>query len=164
VDEVRALTVRPPWSHLIAFCGKTVENRPRPMRYRGQLAIHAGLTWDSAAESSPTAVVAWRRWADSLPPPNIAGRLRRDALHVTFGAVVAVAEVAGCHHSGECMPDGVHGCSPWAIRGQWHIVLAGVRPLGEPVPCTGRLGLWKLPADAGKAVRDQLEVTGDVPR
>jgi hypothetical protein len=165
LPEIRALTVRVPWSHLIAFCGKTIENRSQEMRYRGLLAIHAGsyARWDRAAERSPAAVVAWRRWAASLPPPNLPGRLRRDAAHITFSAVIAVATVAGCHHSDECMPPEAPGapgtrpgCSPWAIRGQWHIELAGVRPLADPVPCRGQLGLWRLPEDAERAVREQL--------
>lgn len=170
MDEIRALTARQPYAHFIAHCGKTPENRPCAVRYRGLLAIHAGAysRWDSSAESNPTAVAAWRRWADSLPPPNLPGRLRRDALHVTFGAVIAVATVAGCHFSDECMlpvasvgPSGRAGCSAWAIRGQWHIELADVRPLADPVPCRGQLGLWKLPGDVEKNVRAQL---GEVSR
>lgn len=166
MGELRALTVRQPWAHLIAHCGKLVENRGREVRYRGLLAIHAGSygRWDSSAESNPTAVVAWRRWGDSLPPMNITGPLRREAIHVTFGAVIAVATVAACHHSTECMlPEASgpprSGCSPWAVRGQWHWELNGIRPLREPVPCRGMLGLWRLPEEAEKAVRAQLEAT-----
>jgi hypothetical protein len=72
--------------------------------------------------------------------------------------------VTGCHHSDDCMLPasvlpacGRTGCSPWAARGRHHIELAGVRPLAEPVPCKGALGLWRLPEDVEKAVREQLE-------
>ena len=90
---------------------------------------------------------------------------RRTTL-MPFGAVVAVANVTGCH-SGDLetvFGDGNGGlrppCSPWAIPGQWHIELADVRPLPEPVPAKGALGLWRLPEDVEKAVREQLsEVT-----
>ena len=71
-----------------------------------------------------------------------------------------LAEVTGCHHSDDCMhptylvpPGGSTGCSPWAVRGQWHIELGDVRPLADPVPCRGRLGLWWLPEDVDKAVK-----------
>lgn len=37
--------------------------------------------------------------------------------------------------------------------------LANARPLSEPVPCRGMLGLWRLPEEAEKAVRAQLEET-----
>jgi hypothetical protein len=48
-------------------------------------------------------------------------------------------------------------CSQWAVRGQFHITLTKVRPLAEPIPCRGALGLWRLPEDVEKAVRKQLE-------
>lgn len=48
-------------------------------------------------------------------------------------------------------------CDPWAMSGQFHIELADVRPIPEPVPCRGMLGLWRLPEDVEKAVRGQLE-------
>jgi hypothetical protein len=171
---VKSLTIKQPWGHFIAHCGKLVENRPWEMRYRGPLAIHAGAYsgWDKAAESSPVALEAWRRWATVPATGQLAAPLTRgDAFSFfTFGAVIAVAEVTGCHHSDDCMhaeylvsPGRPTGCSPWAVRGQWHIQLAGVRPLAEPARCRGKLGLWRLPEDAEKAVRGQLaEVPGGI--
>jgi hypothetical protein len=163
VAELRTLTVKPPWSHLIAKCGKLVENRGWPARFRGLLAIHAGLGWDAAAERDTTALAAWRDWSASLPHPNITGPLRKSAIHVDLGAVVAVAELSGCHDSEECMlpawsevPGVRSGCSDWAARGQFHWTLRQVRPLPVPVPCKGKLGLWRLPEDVEKAVRAQL--------
>ena len=80
-----------------------------------------------------------------------------------LGAVIAIAEVVGCHYSGDCMlpaasvpPGTVAGCSLWAAREQWHWDLIGVRPLRDPVPCKGMLGLWRLPEAVEKAVRAQL--------
>lgn len=167
-DEIRALTVKQPWAHMIAHCGKPVENRPRQMLYRGLLAVHAGAYsgWDRNAEASPVALEAWKRWATVPATGELAAPLTRsDAFSFfTFGAVIAVAEVTACHHSDECMhaeylvsPGQPTGCSPWAVRGQWHIELANVRPLAEPVPCRGKLGLWRLPDDVEAAVRAQLE-------
>jgi hypothetical protein len=168
VAELLALTVKAPWSHFIAHCGKTVENRGWRMDYRGDLAIHAGAYsgWDKAAETSPVALEAWRRWATIPATGLLAAPLTRAAAYswFTFGAVIAVVEVTGCHHSDDCThaqrlihPGGSTGCSPWAARGQWHSELANVRPLADPVPCRGRLGLWRLPEDVEKAVRAQLE-------
>jgi hypothetical protein len=166
--EIRALTVKQPWSHFIAKQGKTVENRGWSTGYRGLLAIHAGAYsgWDKGAESSPAALEAWKRWAGVRAAGEVATPLTRGAAYsfFSFGAVIAVAEVAGCHHSDECMhaeylvPPGQRaGCSPWAVRGQWHIELANARPLANPVRCRGKLGLWRLPEDVEKAVREQLE-------
>lgn len=166
--EMRALTVKQPWALMIASLGKTVENRPRPVSYRGLLAVHAGAYsgWDKDAEDSPVAREAWKRWAGVTATGEARTPLTRAEAYsfFTFGAVIAVAEVTGCHHSEECMMPAVAlpacgrtGCSPWAVRGQWHIDLADVRPLARPVRCRGQLGLWRLPDDAEKAVREQLE-------
>lgn len=172
MGEFRALTVRPPWAHMIAHCGKAPENRSKPVSYRGLIAIHAGAysRWDRDAEDSPVAVRAWREWAARWTYPGQPVKpLTRDGAFqlMTFGAVIAVAEVTGCHHSDECMfpgwpvpPGGRTGCSPWAARGQWHWELADVHPLPEPVPCKGMLGLWRLPGDVEKAVRAQLGEAG----
>lgn len=156
MDEIKALTLRQPWAHCIAHLGKQVENRSWPVRYRGLLAIHAGAGWDAAAERDLTTLAAWRDWSASLPHPNVTGPLRKNAVHVDFGAVIAVAELAGCHHSDDC-----GHCSAWSQPDSWHWLLRGVRPLRAPVPCKGKLGLWRLPEHAEKGVREQLEVTND---
>lgn len=146
--EIRALTVKQPWAHLIAHCGKNVENRAWQTRYRGMLAIHAGARsgWDRDAEDSALVREAWRRSG------HLAAHLDRCSPWMNFGAVIALAELTGCHDEG-----GVARCSPWAVRGQYHWNLFDVRPLAEPVPCRGALGLWRLPEDVEEAVLKQLE-------
>ena len=158
--EIRALTVRQPWASAIAFGDKRVENRSWPTAYRGLLAIHAGASvdWDATEKAWPAAGLA----------PYVAGAPRKAwTASLPLGAVIAVAELAGCHDDGTapCLtPLGRQGrlvmCSPWAQRFQWHWQLADVRPLREPVPCRGALGLWRLPADVEKAVRAQLSEDG----
>lgn len=167
--ELRALTVQQPYAWAIAYGGKTVENRTRPLAYRGPLAIHAGLGMHgghfpvqtpegrAAAEALDALggrACCWEaRYArQPLPkgmfPPGLA-----------LGAVIALAEVTGCHWWEDCWhPETEKLCSPWAMFGQYHITLAGPRPLTQPVPCRGMLGLWRLPEDVEKAVREQLEV------
>jgi hypothetical protein len=147
--ELRALTVRQPYAWAIACGGKTVENREWGTRYRGLLAVHAGKTVHREDLGDPRILEA------------IAGRdFEIGEAASRTGAVVAVAELVSCHLS----PDfgGTCGatrplCSLWAVRDQYHWLLAGVRPLAEPVPCKGKLGLWRLPEDVEAAVRAQLE-------
>lgn len=43
--EIRALSVRAPWSELIARGEKTLEVRSRPTKYRGPLLICSGVAW-----------------------------------------------------------------------------------------------------------------------
>jgi hypothetical protein len=118
---MRALTVRPPWSELIAAAVKDVENRTwriEPQR----LWIHAGVNLDRSAWSAPTA---------ALMPAG---------LTPVCGAIVAQASVVDVH---TC--DG--RCSPWAIPDLVHWKLADVVSLERPVPCRGQLGLWTPPTD-----------------
>ena len=166
--EIRALTVRQPWVWAIAEQGKTIENRTWQTAYRGLLAIHAGARFDDdatmpvdRAERRLRALVAKIRLAHGSPP---------DTANLRLSRIIAVADLTGIHHASECrLPDrspiptlgdlagGRPGCSPWAIPGEYHWELGCVRPLPDPVPCKGRLGLWRLPEDVEKAVRAQLE-------
>jgi hypothetical protein len=169
MGEMRALTVRSPWSWAIAEQGKTVENRTWKTTHRGLLAIHAAARFDydaampvEEAARKLRVLVAKIRLANGSPPETAYLRLSR---------VVAVAELAGIHHASECMlpanavpPGGYTGCSRWAQRGQWHWELASTRKLPEPVPCKGALGLWRLPEDVEKAVRAQLSEDGEHDR
>lgn len=155
--EIRALSIRQPWAWAIAIGEKPVENRTWETGYRGLLAIHASMTVDRAGLDDPLILQAIcdRGFTIEDEPSK-------------QGAVIAVAELYGCHRSPDS--DGLSGCrqsqrsfrlcSDWARDGQFHWRLSGVRPLAESVPCKGRLGLWRLPEDVEKAVRAQLEVSG----
>lgn len=140
-EPIRALTIRQPYAWAIASAGKTVENRSRVTRYRGLLAIHASKTVHRADLEDP-------RILNSVAAQDS----KIDEVTSRCGVIVAVAELRGCHG-----PDCPGTCSPWAARGQYHWNLFGARRLSEPVPCRGMLGLWRLPADMEKAVREQLE-------
>ncbi len=137
-----ALSIRQPWAHLIAAGLKDVENRGWSTGHRGPIAIHAAKLADR----------------DAVIPTEQGRALIADAADrraLAFGRIIAVAELVDCHWPTKC-PPGPDGCSPWALRAQWHWTLAGVRALADPVACTGRLGLWPLPDDVQAAVRAQL--------
>jgi ASCH domain len=139
-----ALTVRQPFAWAIAEGGKTVENRAwrTTMEPGGLFAIHSAMQ-----AGDPYQVPAFLRDRDASPS-------------AALGAVVAVVRLEGIHKalSGPGCTEGCP-CSPWAIMkpGMRHWVLADSRPLARPVPCGGKLGLWRLPEDIEKAVREQLE-------
>ncbi len=64
---MNALTVCQPYAHLIAVGVKPIENRTWPTSYRGELAIHAGLSRE------------WLDAGDELPPRSewgVAGGVR----------------------------------------------------------------------------------------
>jgi hypothetical protein len=157
MGTIRALTARQPWAWAIIHGGKDVENRTRNIAgsYRGPVAIHAGLAFADIAV-------------------NPTGSWRYDPSNLTRGAIIGVVDLIDVHHASDCWerdfgrlaqlydedrlafaayPDNgaggligrVRHCSPWAQGDTHHLVLAAPRPLPEPIPYRGRLGLWTLP-------------------
>lgn len=136
-----AITVRPPWSALIAIGEKTVENRGRFTKLRGDIAIHAGKTPDLEALV------------------DVSGK-GIDGPFMVLGAVLAVAELTGCHEADQDSPETC--CPPYGFRRYnggpaYHLTFANIRRLPTPIECRGQLGVgWGLPTDVERAVRDQL--------
>ena len=161
---MRAITVRQPWAWAIIHAGKSVENRTRNIAgdFRGLVAIHASKTFDE---------LDFYHVSDIIAPEDLP---EMDA--IACGAIIGVVDLVDVHDSYDCferdiarlirlyeadraaydaLPDdgagGVIGkarlCSPWAGDSQHHLVLANPRPLPEPIPYRGRLGLWNLPDD-----------------
>jgi hypothetical protein len=126
---VKALTIRQPWAWAIAAGHKPVENRSWTTSYRGPLAIHAGKGIDRHALPFVRELLA----PLGVDPTELEQPLIR-------GAVIATAELvdvcARAANGDTC------DCGPWAEPGQFHWRLANVQRLAEPVPVTGRLGLW----------------------
>ncbi len=145
---IRGLTLRQPWGWAVAHQGKDVENRTWPTRYRGLVAVHAGKSAEGALMPFPAAIRAHLD-AQRDQSPELAVR----------GAIVAIASLEDVHLAADCMnfrSGRVNYCSPWAQQDQYHWRLTRVKPLTEPVPCRGSLGLWKLPADVDATVLGQL--------
>ncbi|MFC8201703.1 hypothetical protein ACFUTV_40940 [Streptomyces sp. NPDC057298] len=120
---LRCLTIRPPWSDLIAIeddqAGKRIENRVWTTRWRGTLLIHAGADVDTRA----------------LALPGVRGTLS-DGYELVRGSVVAVADLVNVHAD-----DGP--CAPWSEPGCFHWELARVQRLTTPVPARGAQRLWR---------------------
>jgi hypothetical protein len=150
---MKSITIKAPWSWAISHGPKRIENRTWGRSYRGPLAIHAGKGWDWYGGDSP---LVWDAWRDAGWDVY---RLDPDHPAMTLGAVVAVADLVDiCSESAsQSMRTEMRcRCGKWAARGQYHWKLANVRPLAEPVPCRGSLGLWTLPDDVEAAVAAQL--------
>lgn len=152
-DQIRAITVKQPWAWAIAHAGKTIENRSRGTSYRGTLAIHAGAAWSDRGMRD-------RRLRDVWDAAGLPRLMARGAYgfewfpsrnEVIYGSVIAVADLVDSHPDAGC-------CRPWGesdyreTSGRrrtvvHHLVLEGIRPVPDPVPCRGALGLWWLPED-----------------
>lgn len=156
--DILGLSVRQPWGWAIATGLKPVENRSWHTNYRGPVAIHASGTIDEYARMPTDQAI--RRLRAVRAEAILAQQLPASAKYLRLSRILAVADLVDIHPKYHiCNPRGVPStvCSPWAVWGEQHWILENVRPLPEPVPCKGRLGLWKLPEDVERAVREQLE-------
>ena len=118
--EARVLTVRQPWARAIVQGGKDVENRSWPTTHRGPLLIHAGNAFERDGYATVTRLAA-------RPPPK--------AEEFVHGAIIGVVDLVDCLQDSD---------SEWAVPGQWHWCLRNSQTV-EPVPCSGKLGLWRPP-------------------
>jgi hypothetical protein len=123
---MRALTVRQPWAWFIFHAGKDIENRGWRTHYEGPLAIHAGARMDSFAETP--------RRTRAVPD------------ELVFSAIIGVVDLVEVVEESR---------SKW-FEGRFGWVLRNPRPLARPVPCVGRLGLWRLSAAQLRRITDQL--------
>lgn len=150
---MRILTVRQPWAWAIIHGGKDVENRVRNIAgdYRGPVAIHAGMAWDDAGGEA-----VWRITGVEMPPFESSG------LWDVHGAILGVVNLWAVHpdaDNGNCCPHrptGGPGGSPWAERDAWHLCLTHARPLAEPIPYRGALGLRRLDNDTTARILAQI--------
>lgn len=152
---MKALTLHQPWATCIAQHGKRVENRTwAPHAIIGQrIAIHAGKKFDPVAH---TMLVHFH----GVPLAE-----RED---LPFGAVVATARVAGwvrfvrrgdILYNDFCGITSKQACDArrstwWAGPIGW--ILEDVVEI-KPVACKGAQGLWRLPADVERTVREHEE-------
>ncbi|MGW1620539.1 hypothetical protein [Streptomyces sp. NPDC002172] len=123
LTPIRCLTIRPPWSDLIALeddqGAKRIENRVWTTQWRGTLLIHSGAEVDMEA----LALAAVRETLD-------------DDYELVRGSVVAIADLAGIHAD-----DGA--CTRWSQQGCFHFELTRVQRLTTPVQARGSQRLWK---------------------
>ena len=164
----RALTLKQPWPWAIVYAGKDVENRTwpvppklfRPIWKRdcskcggpiaGQLTRVCSQCerWPSAVE---VMIHAGKQW-DKNAGPIVA----KPFWNMKGSAWIGSGNVS-VYYGVEATPP----CSPWAMFGEvgeivHHWELADVRPLTEPVPAKGKLGLWIPDAELVEAVEEQI--------
>lgn len=163
---MRAITVRQPWAWAIVHGGKDVENRTRNVAgsYRGPVAIHAGLAERDPGFRDPTFGAAFLKATREAAMPEDLAEVCRGPL--IRGAFVGVVDLVAVHWSVECCDLDGRYCSPWAQESYHvdglarrrvdiaHLVLANPRPLPEPIPARGRLGLWTPGPDAAQRLAE----------
>ena len=164
---MKAITIYQPWASLIAAGAKRFETRSWATRYRGPIAIHTGKT-PVPPDFGFVTRIPESKIADALgihrpyDTENDRDFWRRCIDDEFLGAVVATAELAGCHrivrYGGRGMtsrdPGWIEG-DDWIYEpteqellfgdwtpGRYAWELTNVKPLPEPIPAKGKQGLW----------------------
>ncbi|WP_198297480.1 hypothetical protein [Deinococcus sp. DB0503] len=166
---MKAITLRHPWAFCVAHLGKPVENRDWTDAYAERIglpetlgetiAIHGGApvrpgrseAWEQHClevayigkrilPNDPAAVDHLQAWNARM------GRRPTYEDLVTPG-IVAVTTLTHVTRASR---------SPWAVKGQLHLLLSGTVALPESVPCRGALGLWEVPAEVEAQVLAQV--------
>jgi hypothetical protein len=148
-----------PWATLVAIRENSIETRSWGTRYRGPLAIHAAKGFPRDARELTT-LSPYRQALARHGYPDVAA--------LPLGAVIAVAalddvmrfdrkslsEVRSRARTGELPPHEADfgDFSP----GRYGWILKEVRPLSEPIPARGMLGLWELPRELETAIERRL--------
>jgi hypothetical protein len=164
---MKAITIRQPWAQLIAAGLKTIETRSWPTKYRGPLAIHAGLR-PHPFEDALHRLLESKRMSP-FEATILAGTT--DTRLVPRGAVVATAtltdvlpvfgsdwptdidcigmvspSMAVRWKAGGCMSDAVDVSDQVQFGdftpGGFAWILDDVTRLDDPVPAVGKQGLW----------------------
>lgn len=141
---MKALTIDAYWAWAIMEGHKRVENRSWETKHRGPLLIHAGLS-DKRDEAALEVIRS-----QGITPPADIDRLR--------GKILCVVDVVDMWKDPPGMFATEHGRSQF---GAWWVGPCGweldnVRPLLEPIACTGKQSLWTPPADVLEAIDLQL--------
>lgn len=120
----RALSIMQPWAWLIVNRYKPIENRSWPTKFRGPVAIHAGLKIDYECAND----------VQSCIHPVTGRNAEWDHFNVNgkgTGGIVGVADVVDCVDASD---------SDWFV-GRYGFILANQRPV-EFIPCKGALGFF----------------------
>jgi len=155
---LKALSLTEPWAFLTALSAKKIETRSWGTSYRGPLLIHAAKGFPVWArdlcQEEPFRSVLYAAgvytWA-ALPRGEIIGA------GTLVECVTTDSLVRGLWQSahGHLMTPQETAFGDYSPR-RHGFILDGMRRLPEPVPCTGALGLWTVPADVVARIEEQL--------
>ena len=144
--SIKALSLWQPWASLMVAGVKLHETRHWSTEYRGPLAIHAAKTLDLAAAPDELCdAVLGPGWRRDLPLGKVLG--------VGVLARVSKAEQVADHLTAADAASGNFA------RGRFAWRVEDIRRLREPIPLTGRQGLfnWTPPADLNELLGPPLD-------
>lgn len=147
-DTIPCLSLWQPWASLMALGAKANETRSWETLYRGPLAIQAAQMWNSElwriCHTSPFREVLKPCYGFKRLRPRITvggGRVR-----MPRGEVVCVVDLVDCVRiTRENAPTGNELAFGDYTPGRFMWITKNVRRFVEPVPVTGRQGLFRVP-------------------
>ena len=133
---MKALSIRAPWWWFILHGGKDIENRDWRTHYRGPVLVHASKWW--AATRVSYDAFEMRHTTTAKPTPSAWSEIR-----AAGGCIVGQVEIVDCV---------AESASPWFV-GRHGFVLRNPVAFATPIPCTGALGFFNVPADVMERVK-----------
>lgn len=151
---MKAITIWQPYASLVSIHKKPDETRGWPTKYRGPIAIHAGVkpAHEMDLETIRACHNAFGLATESLFPEYVRG--------LPHGSIVAIAKLVECwkviEHTQTAIilmqsngvgEDKVSIHEPYLAFGDYSVGryiwgLADIHALPEPIPAKGKQGLW----------------------
>jgi ASCH domain. len=137
---MKAISLMQPWASLVETGAKKIETRSWSTKYRGPLAIHASKGFPKLlrelcnTQPFKSALSKFGLYADNFLP---------------LGKIVATCELVDCIKMTPEFIDLVESAKGLEIDfgiykvGRYAWILENVKPLENPMPAKGALGLWE---------------------
>jgi activating signal cointegrator 1 len=165
---IKIITLHQPWASLVALRLKGNETRSWHTKYRGLLAIHAGLRPIKRDKDSPILYTTTWGDGDGFGFEKLNQALSQD---LPLGAIVAICELTDCRmmrdqrdrrHLNPGAYIYINQQTPLEIatgdwkEGRYAWKLENVLALPTPIACRGYQGLRNLPDELELAINQQI--------
>jgi hypothetical protein len=147
---VKALTIRQPWASLFALGIKQMETRSWDTKYRGHVAIHAGLAMPCRIGEHFT-LGEFDVERDQSGLLLRAGKCLSWPYRLPMGSVVAIGELFQTRSTtnSEHCPDDRERALGDHTPGRFAWSITSISPLRNPIPAKGLQGFWNWDMPAG---------------
>lgn len=150
---MKVISIIQPWATLIVLGEKKFETRSWATKHRGELGIHASKKVDKRIcelELFKSVLAKYGYTAANLPTGKILGTVNLAACYEITHASDTFA--SSINDEGEILE--IFEDNEFAFGfyepGRFAWELKNVKPLKEPIPAKGQLGLWNYPLNSKK--------------
>ena len=133
---MKCISIQQPMAWAICVGEKTVENKTKNTSHRGRLLIHAGKK--TGGMDNIKKLPTWGKYKD----------------YFAFGAVIGAVDLHDSVEFSKSLEKNPHASGPFCY------LLKNAKWFEEPIPCTGQLGIFNLPANLTARVELQLKKPG----